>query len=359
MVGSIAAAAHPLAWWGWALSLATVAALNHNPWLNLLIIAVTALVVTTCRGNEPWSGTWRIFLYIGLTVIAIRFTFYLVFGGVGGTTVLFELPEWSLGSTGFSIGGPITAEGALAAFYDGLRLATLLICVGAANSLASPRRLLKNMPTALYEIALAIVVGLTLVPQLAASVSRIRRAKSLRGNSKRGPVTFMRTVLTPVLTDALDRSLQLAASMASRGYGRATASDAANHRRVAVLSLVALVALLIGTYGLLTSTNNPITWVFLALGLAGAIAALRYASRRLRHTRYRDDKPQTSDRLILGIAAVTVILAVVNNAVDPAQLWPTPGLTPPPLPLLGFIGVLSAIAPAVIVPKHATVKGQP
>ena len=39
---------------------------------------------------------------------------------------------------GVRLFGPLTREGLLAGLYDGLRLATIIICVGAANSLANP-----------------------------------------------------------------------------------------------------------------------------------------------------------------------------------------------------------------------------
>ena len=58
-------------------------------------------------------------------------------------------------AAGIRIGGPVSLEGVLAAFYDGLRLATLLLCIGAANVLANPKRLLKSMPSALHEIGVA------------------------------------------------------------------------------------------------------------------------------------------------------------------------------------------------------------
>ena len=59
-------------------------------------------------------------------------------------------------------------------FYDGLRLATMLICLGAANALANPRRLLRSMPPALHEVSTAVVVALSVFPQLAESVVRVR-----------------------------------------------------------------------------------------------------------------------------------------------------------------------------------------
>ena len=107
----------------------------------------------------------------------------------------------------------------LAAVYDGLRLATLLLCVGAANTLANPKRLLQSMPAALHEIGVAVTVALSVAPQLIESGQRVRRARRLRGEPGRR-FHVVREVALPVMTDALDRSLLLAAAMDARGYGR-------------------------------------------------------------------------------------------------------------------------------------------
>ena len=95
-----------------------------------------------------------------------------------------------------------------------------MICVGAANSLANPKRLLRSVPPALYEIGTALVVAVTVLPQFADSVRRIRAAQRLRAGET-GRVRALRRLVVPVLEDALERSLALAAGMDTRGYGRA------------------------------------------------------------------------------------------------------------------------------------------
>ena len=57
---------------------------------------------------------------------------------------------------------------------------TIVICVGAANALANPKRLLRSVPPALYEIGTALVVAVTVLPQFADSVRRVRAAQALR-----------------------------------------------------------------------------------------------------------------------------------------------------------------------------------
>ena len=87
---------------------------------------------------------------------------------------------------GARLGGDVTLEALVAAFYSGLQLVAILACVGAANALANPTRLLKSVPGALYEVGVAVVVALTLVPSALAHLQQIREARRLRGQPSRG-----------------------------------------------------------------------------------------------------------------------------------------------------------------------------
>lgn len=349
------AAVHPVAWWGWALLLATAAGRTANPWLLLLIAAVAGLVVTWCRGDEPWSGAYRVFLFIGLSAVAVRMAFYIVFGGADGPTVLFTLPSVTLPdwAAGFRLGGAVTAEGALAAAYDGLRLAVLLVCVGAANALASPRRLLRSVPAALYEVSVAVVVALSVAPQLVESVARVRRARALRGNTGRSPANLMRTIVAPVLHDALDRSLALAAAMASRGYGRAAGVPATARRATGAALLVGLLGLCAGAYALLgTATPAPLAWSLLAVGAAAAVFGIAFASKRVPHTRYRPDRFRALDWAVVASGAAATAGTVLSGVLEPASLWPAANpLHVPGLPLWAAAGIVLAAAPALIAPS--------
>ena len=81
-----------------------------------------------------------VFLKLGLVVIVIRLVFQVILGSPIGDHVLVSLPviplpEWM---ASLRLGGDITWESIIFAACDGFRLAVLLACVGAANSLASP-----------------------------------------------------------------------------------------------------------------------------------------------------------------------------------------------------------------------------
>ena len=90
-----------------------------------------------------------------MIAIAIRVALFALLGGAPGEHVLLRLPVVPLPSwmAGVRLGGPITAEGVLASAYDGMRLGVIFCCIGAANALTSPRRLLKSLPGACMKQA--------------------------------------------------------------------------------------------------------------------------------------------------------------------------------------------------------------
>lgn len=344
---------HPGAWWLWAIGLATAASRTTNPLLLVLIVAVVAHVVSARRSEAPWARGFKAYIVLGLIVIAIRVVFRMLLGGQDGGTVLFTLPELPLpeAAAGIRIGGPVSLEGILAAVYDGLRLATLLLCVGAANVLANPKRLLKAMPAALHEIGVAVTVALTVAPQLVESAQRVRRARRLRGEAGRGR-HVVREIVIPVMTDALDRSLLLASAMDSRGYGR----TAGLPRRTRVLSgalvLGGLIGVCIGTYGLLDSTApGRLGASMLALGVVLGWLGMVVAGRRVVRSRYRPDPWAAPEWAVAGVGLTVAAVVVAVSAVDPADLYPSlDPLTWPALPLLPTMAVLVGALPAWLAP---------
>jgi len=351
--GRLPRALHPGAWWLWALAMATAASRTTNPLLLVLIVAVVAQVVAARRSDAPWARGFKAYVYLGLVVIAIRVGFRIVLGGAYGTHVLFTLPEVSLppSAAGIHLGGPVTAEGVLAALYDGLRLATLLLCVGAANVLANPKRLLKAMPAALYEIGVAVTVVLTVAPQLVESGQRVRRARRVRGEDGRRFHVF-REIAIPVMTDALDRSLLLAAAMDSRGYGRAAAVPARARAFTGTLLIGGLLGICVGTYGLLDSTapralGLPMLLGATVVGWAGMVLS----GRRVPRTRYRPDPWGPPEWAVAGVGVAVAAVVVAASAINPEGL--VPSLDPlrwPTLPPAPAAAILLGVLPAWLAP---------
>jgi energy-coupling factor transport system permease protein len=344
---------HPVAWWGWAVGLAVVASSTTNPWLLLTIVGVASLVVAARRGDHPWSSSFRLYLMLAAVIVVMRVLFRVLFGGGAFGLVLLDLPEvplpgWALG---VHLLGPVTRESLLFGLYDGLRLGTIVVCVGAANSLANPKRLLRSMPAALVEVGTALVVAVSVLPQLADSLRRVRAAQRLRGGDTRR-VGRLRRLVVPVLEDSLERSLALAAGMDTRGYGRAGELTAGRRRRTGALMLAGLIGVCVGTYAVLDRTAPRILALpMLGVGVTAAVLGLLGAGSRVTRTSYRPDPWLLPEWLVLASGALAATIAVVSSsaamltAYPPLDAWPILTTTHLAIAGIALAGGLSAPPP--------------
>lgn len=348
---------HPGAWWLWAIFLAVAASRTTNPLLLALLLAVTSLVVVARRSDAPWARAYRLYLLLGAVIIVLRVVLHVAVGFKYGEHVILRLPELPLPSwaAGIQVGGTVYLEGLLGAIFEGLRLATLIACIGAANALANPKRLLRALPGALHEIGVAFVVSLTVAPQLAESVRRVRRARRLRGDTARGLRAIGRVAL-PVLQDALDRSILLAAAMDSRGYGRTVHATPRTRRTSGTLVLTGLMATCVGIFGLLDAQSATALGVpALLVGLLLAIAGTWVGGHQARRSTYRPDPWRAPEwaTAACGLAAVAGMLLVGHT--DPNALTaPLQPLGVPALPLMATAGILVAGLAAVVSPVPGT-----
>lgn len=344
---------HPGAWWLWAIGLAAAASRTTNPVILALVLVVSGMVVAARRSDAPWGNAYAAFLKLALVIIAIRIVLQAVLSSSAqGVTVLFTLPEVPLPDllAGLKLGGVVTAEAVLRAFHEGLQLATIICAVGAANALASARRLLRCVPAALYEVGVATVVALTFAPQLVSDAARVRAAHRLRGQSGTGVRALGRTVM-PVLEGALDRSVELAAAMDSRGYGRTTDASRVDRRVTAVLTFGGLLGICVGVYGLLDASASPLLGLpSLLLGAVLAAGGLALGGRRTGRTRYRPDPWALPEWVVAGSGLVAAAGLFVAGSVDPSSLHLPGPLAVPPVPWLPVATVLAALLPAVAAP---------
>jgi energy-coupling factor transport system permease protein len=341
---------HPAAWWLWAICLAYAAMRTTNMLLLVAIGVVAGLVVLARRGPAPWAGSYLLLVKLGLLTVAVTVVLQAIIGVRTPGHVLLRLPAAALPHwlNGLSLGGPITAQALLDGFTDGLRLAVLIACFGAANALAHPARLLRILPAALYEVGVASVVAITFVPKLAESLSRVRAAQRLRGRHGRG-IRGVVEIAVPVVEEALESAIALAASMDSRGYGRRGAQSIVARRTGAAAVLLGLGGALVGTYQVIGGSRQHVLGLALLLGgpalaLTGGLLAGRHAGR----TRYRPDPWRWPEWLVTACGAVVVIVyqVQVHDATTAAVpvAWPT-------LPVAPFLATLVAVLPALMTPQ--------
>ncbi|MEV7603244.1 CbiQ family ECF transporter T component [Kitasatospora sp. NPDC089797] len=348
---------HPAAWWLWALALATAASRTTNPLLLLLVLAVLGYVVTARRTDAPWARGFGYYLWLALVVVAIRVLFRCVFatGVTASDHVMFTLPHIPTPAwyAGIEIGGPVSLEAVLSSAFDGLRLACLICCIGAANTLANPKRALRVLPGALYELGVAVTVSVSVAPQLVQSVQRVARARRLRAGAGKG-VRALRGIVVPVLEDALERSLKLAAAMDSRGYGRSGTASRGSRRATGTLMLLGMAGLCAGAYGLLDGTAPGFLGLpALLAGAALCCGGLALGGRRVRRTSYRPDRFRAAEWGVTGCGVLAAATLFGTVGYDPTDLVPSlHPLSWPALPPVPALAVLLAGAAGLIAPPQ-------
>lgn len=180
-------------------------------------MAAAAILVWRFAAAAPWAKSFWFSLKIGVFILIIRTIVGVLIGvPIPGTKLatlpIVPLPHWL---AGIRIGGVITQERLLSSIHEGLIIIAVITLFGAAVSLTSPHKLLRVTPVAIYEFGVATVIATSALPNLVQSVSRIRRARALRGDEK----PSWRSIALPLLEDSLSRSLELAAAMDARGFG--------------------------------------------------------------------------------------------------------------------------------------------
>jgi energy-coupling factor transport system permease protein len=196
----------------------------------------------------------------------------------------------------------------------------------------------------------ACVIALTFAPQLVTDAARVRAAHRLRGQNGTG-LRSLRRLAMPVLEGALERSVDLAAAMDSRGYGRTTDESAASRRLTGLLVFGGLLGVCVGIYGLLDGTAS--TWLgmpMLLVGLAVAGAGLHVGGRRSGRTRYRPDPWALPEWLVSACGVVAATAVFVDVHLHPADFYLASVTDLPPVPVLTVAGILVGALPAFLAP---------
>lgn len=209
---------HPITMWGFFIALAWAVVASGSVFVALGAVGFAAILVKLRREDGPWGTSFKWALIAGLYLLLIRLITGILIGVPRPGTALFSIPRIELPSwlPGIRIGGVVTWERLSSSLSEGIIIATVIALFGAANSVTSPRKLLRTLPTSLYQVGVALTIATTVLPQLVASISRIRDAQFLRNGKK----VKISSIALPLLEESLSRAVHLAQSMESRGYGR-------------------------------------------------------------------------------------------------------------------------------------------
>ncbi len=190
-----------------------VTIVGDHPALCLLVIC--SAVAVGAAGDRP--AAMRMMLIVGAGALAMRVVLFSLTGN-GPAPYAFSLPSLRIGwgEGALELGGPVSTQIVGAAVSEGLTIMAVVASFGAFSASVRSVDLLAMLPSRLFEAGLVLNIALTFAPSIGRSVSQVREAQLVRARGRVG----VRDVAMPVLAGALERSLTLAESMESRGFGR-------------------------------------------------------------------------------------------------------------------------------------------
>jgi energy-coupling factor transport system permease protein len=334
---------HPLAWAAWFVAAAGVVLVVDDPPTSMLAIGTTSIVASRLALPGPEGRAWSVMLRLGFAFLVLRVVLFGLTGHTGPTMIVTlpraELPAW-LG--GFGIGGRITGEVVAQAASEGLKIAALLLACGVIVSVLPVHRIVRALPRFAFEAGLVVGIALAFAPTVLRTAADVRDAQRLRGHRFRG-LRSWRPLVIPVLESALERSLTLAASMETRGFGRASTPIARGAR---ALSVAGAAGVCVG--GGLAIFGSAAGSVIAAAGLVALVAGARALGAAQRRTRYRPDRFTGWDAAVIAGAVIALGAAVVARATGTGAWYAYPVVSWPAVAPAGTLAALALGTPVVL-----------
>lgn len=252
--------------------------LTHNP---LLLAALVLAVVLAALGARVGPRVARS-LYLSVPM-ALIVALVNALASRNGLTVLARFGDW----------GPLgqvdpTLEALVYGALFGAQLALTVAVCALWSAAVDPDELLRSLRRVSFRSALTATLATRMVPLLAYDAQRIGEAQ--RTLRRPAPRT---AIMRAVTTNALDRALDIAATLEVRGYGAARAPRARRAPRsrhdlafaasaAAIAALAIVVALLhLAPFAAYPTLHGALSTGQLAIGAALILlAATPFASRR-------------------------------------------------------------------------------
>ncbi len=351
---------HPYAWTLWLFASAIAVLVTRNPLYLVILLLVTGFLhaVLLRRFEREHHGggrslvlAWRTIVYLALFMWGFSILFNALTVHVGAHP-LFSLPaSWPI------IGGPITMESIVYGFVTGLGFVNLILIFAIYNSVLGPQIILRMIPGFAYQTGVAVSIAISFVPQTLIAWEEIREAQRLRGHNVKG-VRDLLPLFVSLLSYGLDRAIQLAESMESRGFGgRLLQSSARETWLIRISAIAGLLLLLLGF--VVRSYDASAFWTGLALLTAGLLLltiSLWRGGRSVKRSRYRHWLWRPRDIFLSAGSGLLLASVLLLTWISPHALfyypYPPYDFTPDFNLFLGLIYTLP-ILPALLLPPPA------
>jgi len=304
---------HPASWWLLSLGLIALASNSGLPVLLALVLLLASLGLAAPTGSA-YAKSVRLYVLLAIAVLVTRLLFRVIFNyQTVESDPLFTVPPVTipLGWLGqIELFGAVTAASLNSAATEGLRLAAIVLSAGLANTLGSPKKLLRSIPGALQEVGTALAIAFNFAPALVSGFERVRASQLLRGRSRRQ--NMANRVLIPVLEDAIEQSFHLAATMATRGFGRMTPLSSSRQTWMRLFTLLSLTLVIFSTFLLLATNHAMLAISLLILAVCAGGAAIRTGSPAGQRTTLNPQKIGAIDLIMAAIAASVTALSLMG-----------------------------------------------
>jgi len=304
-------------WLAWGLAAMTPVLLGRNPWvlLEVMIIVVVVRVVWLPRANQRGMG-WFLRIAAVFTIVGVHFNVLTVHAG--------DRPFGSLPNAWPVIGGDLTWNALLYGVVSGFALFTLVLIGITVSSQISWLDLVYSLPARLAPIAVTGSVAWAFLPQTAIAWQQIREAQTMRGHSFRTVRDFV-PIVVPLLAGGLERSLVIAETLESRGFGASGQSRLRDERRTRSLfadlgMIIGLVAIAAAAY---CAAVGLLRWALVSfgVGILGLFTASRLAAtQKVMGARYRTIRWSSADTIVTVSSAVGALFVMGWNIVRPESL---------------------------------------
>lgn len=339
-----AADLHPLAWGAWLCAGILMVFLTSNP-LYVALILLSALVVYASRRTATRRAL-DVLLVVGVAIAVVTIPLNLLTGS-SGATQLFDLPSVALPGwlASVTLGGPVTAESLVYATTHALTVAAVLALVCAFNVAVDHFKLLKYTPAGLAQLGVIVTISLLLVPETLRRIVSLQEARRVRGHD--ASLRSVPSLLLPILSEALERSVQRAESLDARGFGRLSLPANAVETLVAVAALTVSAASSFAYYYYPSSRIASVSGM--AIGLAGIIVVGLRQARRSGATRLSHERAGVADGVVVvaALAGVVAMLVARAGSFGGVSYLPFPSLVSPQLHVLPVVACLALLAPAL------------
>ncbi len=207
---------HQVRWWVWTVLLALAMSATQSVILIPFFLGLLFWIVR--RVARVQRHTFSMLVGLIASILLLRIMFQMFFGIPVGNTILFSLPEIDILNVGLRIGGIFTLESLQTAAREAITLGGIIVALLASSMMIPVSSLVRRLPSGFSNVALVLSIALSFLPQLLKDVKRNLRANRWRGHSK-PKLGVLATNLVNVVENALEKSIQLSASMWRRGLG--------------------------------------------------------------------------------------------------------------------------------------------